>query len=491
MASQRSLPHVREAIAIVMLAFAMLSALTAPARAEIVYATGGDIWAMHDDGSAKRKLIAVGEVSGMNSLRVPSPAPSGARLAFEGQTDFNKFTLVGLCGSFPYQYSCFTTHFGYNATGVYRWENGAITRQSGAPAYCINCSSTNSDPSMRADGSVVSTFQLCTGFLDKLNYTCSGGITSSDGVTYPSCTDVDDATLNPANGQQVVFGGCKSNGKDALAITGPDGAGQRVIGCDDDGQQRDPAWSPSGDRVIVTETGTEPGLWSYSTGALNDGCFTGDIRSVLIAGNGETFRDPAYIGASRIAFTVDDDIWTIPASCDKCTFPASATQLTTGKSGQTPAWTSDPLVVSAPPGGGGSTPGGSGSTTPGGSTPGGAGAPQTDAVKPVVTFPKAKSTQQVGASQRVELPVVANEAATVSATARLLTGGKGLAVTVKPVQSAAGATTKLRIKLGPAAMRALRKAWKARRTVKLQVTVVVTDAAGNATTVLRTITLKR
>lgn len=79
---------------------AVLLALGAagPAHAEIVWSKNSEIWAMHDDGSAQRKLIAPVDV-GMTHLRAPMPAPTGATFAYTGDTNANRFTIVGLCGT--------------------------------------------------------------------------------------------------------------------------------------------------------------------------------------------------------------------------------------------------------------------------------------------------------------------------------------------------------------------------------------------------------
>lgn len=469
------------------------------AGAEIVWSKAGEIYAMHDDGSAARRLIAPAD-AGMARLRDPMPAPSGATLAFTAETDANKFTLVGLCGLFPYQYSCFTTHFGYNGAGTYTWKSGTVARVSGAPAYCIDCTSTTSEPTPRADGSIVAQFMMCTGWLDggvggTHPYACSAAIQSTGGESYDSCTTVSGVSPSRVDPSKVAHVGCKSSGSDALVITGPARAGERVIGCDDDGEQSDPVWSPAGDRVLVSEGGAEPGLWSYATS--NSTCFAGDMRGVLVAPAGKRFNDPAYLGADRIIFEFENNLWTIPASCNACAFPAAATQLTTDGAdtmrNTDPAWTSDALVVPTGGGGTGST-GGTGSSGAGGSTgtgSGGSGATTSDRTAPVVQLGATKTTQQVGSSSRLTVKLTASEAATVRISGVLLAPGKDPVLSGGPAQAGSGRSVTVKIKLSPAAMRALRKAWKSRRTLKAKLTITVTDAAGNVTTSQRTITLKR
>lgn len=458
-----------------------------PVRAEIVWSKNSEIWAMHDDGTAQRRLVAPADV-GMTHLRDPMPAPSGPTFAYSGDTDANRFTIVGLCGTFPYTYSCFTTHYGFNGTGTYRWQSGTSTRVSGAPAYCTDCTSTTSSPTPRADGSIVSTFMMCQGWMDGgvgggQPYRCVAAIQATSGEVYDSCTDVSNAAPSPADDRRIAHVGCTVGGQNALVTTGPSRAGERVIGCDDDGEQSDPVWSPAGDRVVVSEIGNEPGLWSYA--ASNSACFAGDMRNVLIAPAGKQFEDPAFIGTDRIIFTYERNLWTIPASCNLCAFPGAATQLTTDgtdvQPNADPAWTGDPLVGST---GGGTSGGG----TAGGG--GGGGAPA-DTLAPTVQLGKTSATQRVGSSSRITVRLVPSEAATVRIAGKIVAPGKDPVLSAGPVAAPAGSSTTIKVKLGTSAMKALRRAWKAHRTLKAKLTITLTDAAGNATAVPRTITLRR
>ncbi len=147
---------------------------------------------------------------------------------------------------------------------------------------------------------------------------------------------------------------------------------------------------------------------------------------------------------------------------------------------------------SSPPGSSGGTgttgsSGGAGTTGGTGTT----GTPNSDRTAPVVQLRSTKSTQQVGRSSRVTVKLTASEAATVRISGVLRAPGKDPVLSGGPAQVAAGAQVSVRIKLSPPAMRALRKAWKARRTLKARLTITVTDAAGNVATTQRTITLKR
>ena len=171
-----------------LVALLLLGLLTAaqPAAATIAWSKGGDIWAMNDDGSGQRLLIPKAAAPGMQALRDPATTPGGSTVFFTGETTSNKVTRTGLCGVFPYQYSCTTTHYGFYSTGTYRWSAGTAQRLSPEPSYCFNCSDGTSEPEPRADGSYVGAFAHCQGFLDDSTYECVGSIVSSDGASYPA-----------------------------------------------------------------------------------------------------------------------------------------------------------------------------------------------------------------------------------------------------------------------------------------------------------------
>jgi hypothetical protein len=455
-------------VRVAVLAAALFGVVASSAHAEVVWAKAGEIWAMHDDGSGARRLIAPADVpGGMNRLRSPMAAPSGARLVFTAETDVNRFTRTGLCGLFPYQYSCFTTHFGYNAAGTYRWTAGVSTRESAAPAYCLDCTSTSNDPSMREDGTIVSYVQLCKGFLSEANYQCTGGVQSTSGESFGACADVSGVAARPGS-TEVAYTGCLSSGQEALVVTGPSRVGERVVACDD-AEQRDPAWSPVGDRVIVSEGGVEPGLWAYAPS--NSGCFAGDLRRVLAAPAGTTFNDPAYLGADRVMFEAGGELWTVPAGCVACAFPGAATQLTTGANNSDPAWTSDALVTVAAPNAGMVTP-------PAGVAPPGA-VPTPDRSAPSLILRNVQRTQRVGARKRIVLHLVLSETGTITASGAVRSPGKDPAITSVTARVAAGVRATLTLKLGRKAMSALAKAWRARTTPKARIEFVVADAAGN------------
>ncbi len=433
---------------------------------------------MNDDGSGARVLVPLSAAPGMASLRSPSADPAGGVVLFEGSTNANHLTRTGLCGTVPFTYPCFTDHYGFNATGVYRWAAGATQRLSADPAYCWNCSGSFSDPAPRPDGSAVWTYTQCQGFLDEGNYVCEGAIQASSGEAYPSCSDVSQATPNPANPSQVVHTGCTSGGNSALVVTGPARAGEHVIACDDTTQEG-PSWSPDGTQVVAAEGGTEPGLWIY--GAGNTACFAGALRYAVEVPAGTTAASPRFVGSSgRLVFEASGELWTVAASCNRCAFPAAATQLTTGGNNHEPSWTSDPLTtppVVTPPGGG--------------PAPGPVPGPAPDTTAPKLDAGKSPVSQRVSAKRRLTLTVTSSEAATLTVTGKVQVPGKDPVLAAVTATLAPGAKTTVRVKLSSKALKALRREWAKRHTPVAKLQLTLRDAAGNVATVKRQVKLRK
>lgn len=465
---------------------AAIAAAAAPADAgQIVWSKGGQIWAMYDDGSSARLVVPLASAPGMEHLDEPAVAPNGTIL-FEGTTNANTFTRTGSCGSFPYTYPCFTTHWGFFVTGVYRWDGTAAQRLSGDPAYCFNCTSSESAPEPRADGAHVLAFQHCQGFIDQFSYECIGAIRSSSGQSYPSCESLpDDPSPNPAEAAQLVYSGCTSGGNPALVITGPDRAGERVVACDDQ-TQRDPSWSPSGARIVAAEDGTDPGLWVY--GASNSACFSGDLRHAVVAPTGTTFEGPRFVGEDQIVFEAGGELWMVPAGCNGCAFPGTARQLTTGGDNHDPFWTAQALAGGGTGGGGG---GGAGGGAGGGGSGGGSGTTPADTTAPKPTVTGARSQRILRQGRAIVVKVKSSETATLRLTGTISVPGRDPALRSTTRRLAAGRMVTIKVKLSSSAVRTVRRAWARHRKAVAVVKLRLTDAAGNATTTTRRITLRR
>jgi hypothetical protein len=98
---------------------------------------------------------------------------------------------------------------------------------------------------------------------------------------------------------------------------------------------------------------------------LQTGCDPGDNPFDV------TFKDVAWLGTSRLVFSAEGNLWTIPASCGAggtpCQFPGDATRLTSDGTAAAPdaepSWTSATATIGAVSGGGTGTAGGGGGGT--------------------------------------------------------------------------------------------------------------------------------
>lgn len=483
----------RLAFAVLVAAACLAAAAPAAPAGTVVFTKGADIWAMQDDGSNPRLLIPVGAAAGMSSMQNPAVAPAGTLVTFEGSTKANEVTHLGFCGTFPTQYSCFTWHYGFNATGVYRWTGGpTVERLTGAPAYCWNCTDGAQSPEPRADAAIDYAFQHCQGWLDDGTYSCTGAIKSTSGQAYPACSDLpDDPSPNPANAAQLAYTGCTSGGNSAVIVTGPNHVGEHVVGCDDAAQE-DASWSPSGSEIVVAEGGTEAGIWVYA--AANTACFAGSLRHAVVAPSGVSFASPRHTG-TRIIFEAQGEIWSVPASCTTCAFPSGATQLTSGGDNHAPAWTSAALPAGIPastgttPGTGTGTGTGSGTSgTPGaGTTP----APARDTTAPVTAVTFSSKQRILRQRNRIILKVRANETATLTVSGRIAVPGTDPKLTKVTKKLPAGKTVVVRITLSKKTLRAIRRAWARRAHATAVLALRTRDAAGNTATATKRIALRR
>lgn len=362
--------------------------LPAAARADIVYSTGNGaaIDVAHDDGSDPVQVLGVSQVPTMTSLGSPTVEVSGGQpsLYFTGTTTALDSIAVGECGFYPYYYPCDTFYDGGEATGIYRYAAGTLTRLSGPPTGC-QCTTQSDEPEASADGSHFFYDQWgCAGEVSAGTFQCAGdihqaGLGGSPDTAYEAACNgefAQHASPDPANPSRIAFDGCPSSGAD-LEVAGASGAGDVVLAADatasDDVTYNNPSWSPDGATVVAYQGGADtshnPGLYLYPAGG-------GAAALVLNApldpsGSGTTkipyvFDDPRYIGAGTIAFSTDGNEYTVPASCRGCTFPTDAHLLESGASDA--SWTSaavdtaTPFTPSAPSGP-------SGPTGPAGSSP--------------------------------------------------------------------------------------------------------------------------
>jgi len=318
----------RGTVAALAVGFALLqgAVLTSSAHAGyLVFSKGSDLWLASDDGSGAKVLVTAASVNEVR-LQKPSIQPGADKLAFESwNTDSQR---------------------------VYAWENGTSLKVGNGWATGSifgGAGASSNDPDMTSDGRVLfqSDAVVVTSGCDLYGCGVDGHATSGlvnvrfdgeDRRALPAqCTDAKEPAANPVNPAQFVYMGCwvSISGTTNYALRTAGGGTTDTMISYDDVFQHDPSWSPDGSQVLVSEEGDNPGIWVY--GATPGSPF----RRVLVPELGATaFQSPQFMGSDRIVFVKNGEIWAIPASCNACSFPASATQLTHLGGIKEVAWTS-------------------------------------------------------------------------------------------------------------------------------------------------------
>lgn len=322
-------------IALVALIPALVAPPTAPAG-HLVFSKGADLWLARDDGSAAQILVSAAQV-GEARLTKPALGPGSDALAFESWNP--------------------------DSTRVYDWQAGALRKVGNGWATGTifgGAGASSNDPDITADGRVLfqSDAVAITGgcFL----YGCTTSGESSNGLVsvrfdgedrrgHPAqCSSAANPAANPARAGQLAYLGCRYDAtpndpwdETFASVRTSDGAADTVVSYDD-ATQTDVAWSLDGTQLVVSEGGTEPGIWVYpATG-------NGTRLAVVPEAGATPFGSPRFLGADKIIFTKNGDVWSVPATCDHCVFPGQATQLTHLGGINEVAWTSAGTFRTAP-----------------------------------------------------------------------------------------------------------------------------------------------
>jgi len=329
-------------------------AFAAPAHAgQIVYPSGTGIWAMNDDGSAKRQLVDVSQVPNMEHLGDASVQPNGTEVAFTGRWNRAFYeqnhwgSAPGMCGG--------------NCEGIYELDNGGVTRITNAPFDCgaQPCESQETDPRVARDGSVAYVFETWVsqmgqsgwmpiqGQSDLLARDSTGAHqtrwpTACDGTSPAGkeITDADVLAVNPLVPSQIAYGNCHEVTNDgncpvdwtaAYDVIGS-GASQATAADDvtyhsvaDPNAQclqdastgiGDIDFSPDATRVVELHGGNGAGIYTYSA-TQNGGA---SATELLALPSGWTFYSVRYLGSGRIGFTAGTSsdkvsLYAMPTTC--------------------------------------------------------------------------------------------------------------------------------------------------------------------------------
>jgi hypothetical protein len=280
---------------------------------------------MNDDGTGARVLATSEQIPGMREIVDPSFGPTGNRIVFGA---IRLDAQDAACGT--------------NCTGVYVFDGGVATRLSGAPGgNCSdNCGTFENEPELSTTGEFA-IFGFQTYQRSPFRFNGQPAVRqTSDGASVPLDTDCIDAKDPiPRPGTDEVVYSCDDD--NTLWRTGADPA----VGSDDmpiatdDQAPTDPAFSADGNTIVDAEEGADAGLWRIA--------YDGTVYDpVLPSPPGTTFSSPRLAGA-RVLFVTGKDVWSVPAVCPGCSFPDSATRLTTSGDVGTIGWTPSTEPVKA------------------------------------------------------------------------------------------------------------------------------------------------
>jgi hypothetical protein len=391
MPSARRLIPIATAIAVALLA--------APgvASAQLVFDRGNDIWAANDDGSNPHLLVQAAPLGMDAGLGSPAVAPAGDTLLFRGTTFRTPYVDHGL------------TFYGENTDGAYALQGGTVRRLSGPPA-ALSMPSTTGDivPEPAPGGAYVYERGSCTDVWDPITFgyarlcgselrssTLAAGAAGSARFTTPCDEEAEggpaDPSPDPAAGSGLVaYVGCMSEGpggfrRGELILGGPGGTGATTIayGPEEPNSETiagfagyaDPSWSPDGSRIVAYDYGGAAADGVQEAGIDVFGDLSGPSAGRLVVharqeeyGAYETLASPRFAGPSTIVFVAAGSVWSVPASCDECSFPGPEVKLlvpggsTAAEQAFSVAWTEGEVApASVYPGqeqGGGSSPGG-------------------------------------------------------------------------------------------------------------------------------------
>jgi hypothetical protein len=337
----------------------MVAALIAAscAQATVIYAHGNDLWEMNDNGTGAKLLVSAADIPAMATLGAPNVLPGGSTVAFDATTnEFQNDANDGDCG--------------LNCEGVYTITNGVVTRNSGAPGDTTDFTSEEYDPSLTANGNVIFDFitvdfagtpPSATGGTQSIDVrpVAPGGQTASPWSTEPSASD-DLLAANPANASLLAYFTDFGGSPPRELYVGDQSNSPAPTAVVSDPWEVSLAWNPAGTGFAVVDDQQpgqsdgvfSPGIWTFpdTAGATPTEVLADPDPSPRLGSPG-AFNGGITFAGSEILFTATvngaRNLWEVPSSCTAttCSFPGSATQLTSDGTDSDPTWTSAAIPV--------------------------------------------------------------------------------------------------------------------------------------------------
>jgi hypothetical protein len=330
--------------------------LAPSASAEIVYTHGtiqppvsgpwtapAALWAMGDSGSGPHVLLSPAQVpSDQAAVCCASLQANSATMAFDGLTYGVESTLGD----------------GLYYEGAYALAGGKLTRLSPAPQGSPGDESGDNPLALTADARVVYERVACQNINllgNPVNCGSTLNVIPDAGGASSSWDYIDGGADNsppfsfaadPVNAGLLAYVAIGSE----LLIGNQAATSTTTVATQPDGGS--PSFGPDGSQIVddtspplpLSGVNTPAALWLFSATAGATGTeLLADPSSPTTA-----FTNPVFAGPNEIAFAANDNLWEIPTSCNPCTFPSGATQLTTDGTSAAPdsdpAWTSQTIT---------------------------------------------------------------------------------------------------------------------------------------------------
>jgi hypothetical protein len=353
---------------------------------EIVYIHGGDLWAMNDNGTDQHVLLTARQVGGPigqpdlgQGYSGLSVQPNGTAVVFDANVAVPGCT--GYCSTVP-------------DPGLYTLIGGVVKRLSAPLSTCgdsaAQCEAADVDPAVTTSGRVVYVHesavvcgQGCATTSSEILSRAMNGSDSPARWPLPSSEPPEGAggiiqgTLasDPVDPARIAYSGgfvlglpfgqaCGTDREtDCYPIDIADSDGKLVAqpSVDDTLGYAGLSFSQNGSLIADLESGNNPGVWVYPTGQnYSQKSPAPRFTWAVASGTGtQAITGPAFVGNDELVFSVDHNLYRIPASCwatpantsDPAPNCDTATSLTTNGTASdpntAPVWTSSTTPIKA------------------------------------------------------------------------------------------------------------------------------------------------